>query len=458
MDGIFTLLYLLLLLLLTFITIYYYKKFQRIDIFLVFTFSYTVYYCLVPLIISLFNDSIVGSGGYLFFITNSTFGDKIYAFIYTVLGYLMFFIGYRYTPSWGKLKLNKLDIYNLKGKQKKILNRNLSLFGWMMLLIGGFSFMFIVYKLGGIINALQLADYLRNPNVSSTRYLEQNVLFLKTLGGLVLGSPYVFLAKYVIDKKRVTKIIIIFSFILGLLYALFQAGKFVLITYLLGFIIYILFKKKRVKISKLLVIGLIIILAIPYLDFLFSYFTSKGTKQLSELEINYLGIINQFAFPYSNVLIVQKFTEYFGIRWGIDLINWTWNVMPSFMLRFLGLNFTPTLEDQLTRYYSIFKESSGGTPSDLLTLILCQFNVFGLLLMVFIGSVFKKINSTLIFFNYKYFSFLYIPVLTLIYSFVFNSEMDNIIKYRMYNLVILIMLIIVKLKLANKTFKEGDHH
>ncbi|MES1038119.1 O-antigen polymerase [Peribacillus simplex] len=452
-----TSIYILLTLMLLSLVGLYYKNYKKIDVFVVFTLVYSLYYFIVPIIINFSHSKLEqenNSINYIYHIINSSFTDKIYALIFSFLGYVIFLISYKLTNTkFGKINISAKE---LQVVSKRKLNRIFLTFGYFMFIVGGLSFAYIVSSLGGLSKALQLADYLRNPNIDSSQYINQNILFLKTLGGLVLGAPYAFLGAYYIIKKKLTFLLFIFSLIVGTCYALFSAGKFVLITFIAGFIIHYLIRGKRTKILNILIFLLICLWLLPFLDFLFSYLATGGEREYREQPVMFSSLISQFAFPYSNLLKVQEMNQIFGLRWGIDLVNWIWNVIPSGILSFFGLQVTSDLSNQITLYYSMFARSTGGTPSDLLTYLISQFSVFGVFLMIIVGYLLKKINLLLWRLNFNDFSFIYIAVLVIPYSLVFNSEMVNILKYRISNVMLLIMLFFIFKLVVRKSLNEGN--
>ncbi|MFU1993393.1 hypothetical protein [Priestia megaterium] len=449
--------YIILLFILSFLIIRHYKKYKKIDVFIIFTLVYTLYYIFIPIVTNLFIHQIeleTNRVNYLYYIIHASITNKVYALIYTVLGYVLFFIGFRLSKSRNKKSIDNhiehIHFSHSKNRVEKVFLR----FGYFMFFLGGLSFAYIIVSLGGLSRALQLADYLRNPNVDSTQYISQNVLFLKTLGGLVLGAPYAFLAAYSTEKRRLTFLFFIFSMIIGILYALFSAGKFVLLTFLGGFIVHYLIRNKRMRMLNVILFSLLCFWIIPFLDFLFSYLATDGNIEYTNEPFELSSSIIQFAFPYCNLLNVQDMNTVLGLRWGIDLINWTWNVLPSIVLRIIGLSVTEDLSDRITMYYSMFSRQTGGTPADILTLVISQFSVIGIFLMLGIGIVLRKINSVIWRLDFEKFSFLYIGILILPYSAIFNSELVNIIKYRMSNVMLLIMVVIISKLILKDNLKK----
>lgn len=449
--------YILLLFILFILIGVYYKRYQKIDVFVIFTLVYSLYYFLVPVIITINQRQLEQESNgidYVYHIINTSTADRFYALVYSILGYLIFAAAYKFTPT--KYRTHKISINTLQLISIQKLRVVFRGFGFFMFIAGGLSFVYIIISLGGLSRALQLADYLRNPNVDSTQYLSQNVLFLKTLGGLTLGAPYAFLGAYYIKREKTTLMLFISSLALGTLYAVFSAGKFVLVTFTAGFIIHYLIRGKRTKILNIIIFSVICLWLIPFIDFLFSYLATGGERGYGEHLTKSAPLISQFAFPYSNLLKVQEINQIFGLRWGIDLVNWTWNIIPSGILGILGLRITPDLSDQITLYYSMFSKSTGGTPADLLTLVISQFSVFGVFLMAIVGFILKKVNLLLSNLNFNDFSFLYFSVLIIPYSLVFNSELVNILKYRMSNVMILIMLLAASRLIVKNSYEAED--
>ncbi|MEM5005374.1 O-antigen polymerase [Priestia megaterium] len=451
--------YIMLLFILSLLIVKHYKKYKKIDVFIIFTLVYSLYYIFIPIVTNLFIHQIeleTNRVNYLYYILYASTTNKVYALIYTILGYVLFFIGFRLSRSVNKKSTNnyieQIDFSNSKKRVEKVF----LYFGYFMFLGGGLSFAYIIVSLGGLSRALQLADYLRNPNVDSTQFISQNVLFLKTLGGLVLGAPYAFLAAYSTIRRKLTIFLFASSMVIGILYALFSAGKFVFLTFLAGFIVHFLIKNKRMRIFNVILFSMLCFWLIPFLDFLFSYLATDGSIEYTNEPFELSGAIIQFAFPYCNLLNVQNINTTFGLRWGIDLINWTWNVLPSMILRIIGLSTTEDLSDRITMYYSIFTRQTGGTPADMLTLVISQFSTIGVFLMLVIGIVLKKINSIIWRLNFKKFSFLYIGILILPYSAIFNSELVNIIKYRISNVMLLIMVVIVSKLILKENLRKQN--
>lgn len=449
-----TIFYMLFLILLIFIVSRYYKIRKRIDIFVVFSLVYAVYYLTVPVIYFLFENSINYHNDYIWHIKNATLTDRSYALIYTIIGYCLFCVGFFLTPLYKKQKISIRDLSNIN--KKKLMNVFI-FFGMFMFIVGGISFLIIIINLGGLLNALYLADFLRNPNVDNTQYLSQNVLFFMTLGGLLLGAPYAFFGLVVLKRKVVYKLLFTVTFIVGFIYALFAAGKFVLATYVGGFLLHYLISKRKAKLLIISILGLLSVLLVPLLDGVFAYLAGGGERSFEIETVDGVAILGQYSFPYSNLINIQNMNELFGLRWGIDLINWTWNVLPSIIVYSIGLTFTEGLSRRITTFYGTFNYQTGGTPADMLTFVLSQFSVAGLFIMSFVGMLFKKLNGLLEQLDFNDFLYIYIAILVLPYSMVFNFEMVNVIKYRIDNVTLVIMLILVHLIfLKNKIQLEGN--
>ena len=136
-------------------------------------------------------------------------------------------------------------------------------------LLGATSVVICIIASGGISNYLALGSQTRGVGKDATSYISSDVLPLITLSNIILLSPYLY--KYLLSfskKKTYIESEINYSFMLAVVYLLYNQGRLPLLLFFVPFILDTKIAKKA-KISFLI---FLVVLAMPILNILPSIF------------------------------------------------------------------------------------------------------------------------------------------------------------------------------------------
>ncbi len=308
----------------------------------------------------------------------------------------------------------KIDIYNsrkviikLKEYKKdhimvdwenvnKICYKRISIVADITLILGAVAIIGCIVAVGGIGKYLALGSQARGLNKDITDYVSSAFLPLITLSTIVLVAPYLY--KYLIENNKgnfLLKVKFVISFIICVIYLLYNQGRLPL---LLFFIPFILESKiaRNMKIGTLIVVTVLCIFVLEPLSNLFTYLSYGRIVQTNSSSFMNTLLL-EFTYPFSNFINKSKLVLNFGFRYGLDYIQWPFTVIPSSLLKIIGIS-----KNELTTigalntdaYATIVGRVGGGIPADFFTFNYYQFGIFSLLLSVFIvARILKKIDQ-----------------------------------------------------------------
>ncbi len=394
----------------------FYKKKKVIDAGICFQVAFIIYYILIPIlsliIIELYPEDLTGM---LFRISQSN--GFIYAYIFTFIAYFTFIFGYKIKF----FKSTKQDSENLlKAKSQEITKEScdnfnekssilkdkiyndfnikvykIALFmGVFCLGLALFSQMLIVNSLGDIQTLISMGNRLRAFGVDSSRYIKQSRLFAITLMAISLASPYFLLYALRIKNKLSTKVLLIVSILSCILYFAVNAGRIAVLVFGLTFFIGFVFRKTKHPFVYILIISILSLSLLGTLNDLFYYLSYGIARESSRGGL--ISIINEFAFPYLNLLNIVEINEIYGFRFGIDFISWAINIVPSSILSVFGLSKVGSSYHTITEYYRLTVGTSGGIPTDILSLGMRQFGLIGLVaISLFLAKICKWLDGVI---------------------------------------------------------------
>lgn len=420
-----------------------YQKYNYVTAYIFFNISFLLYFIVVPiLILIILTIEPMHHEGFFIYLKNLKLVDYYYGFFFSLIFYISF---------WGFRKLfltgDKSTVKN-KNSQKIFLSNEKKLgdhsykLGVICLAIGGGSELIIIKDLGGLFEALSKGDVLRSFSVDGATLVPQNHLFLTITMVLTMGATYLLFLSNRIEKSPVKKIFIVLSFIGSLFYLLFNAGRLGVLLFFLCFVLDYAYRKSKHPFLLVVVAGLVSLFLLEKLNEVFFYI-SYGYIKSSEVNI-FIRLINEFMFPYVNILHSLKMNAIFGLRYGLDFITWIVNIIPYSILSIFGLEKLQTSYTFITFYY-VGQGSDGGVPTDLITQGIRQFGFIGImfssLIMAKICTLLDRLISREFFLNYTFFS---LRVLSISFVLLPYADIDSFVKNRMDLLVLLVFLILVR--------------
>lgn len=345
-----------------------------------FMFGMFFYYIIIPIIVLLnieeLNSIELAKGKYCTysvqrFIIDGDFWKFLYAIVIIVIGLIFFYLFYNASK---KMKVREYDA--------KRTIKFVSFFAAVTFFVGAISLVIVFLSFGGIESALSYAEYLRSFDSDASELVGQNTIFM-ILARLITVTP--FLLVYMIQnsfvKKRFYKAALLISFVLAILYFLFNAGKAPLIAFIICFS-YVIIRKKVKKPWMFIII--ICIIALPMLDFLDSLFYYFNSKEFTIKEINYLKYILQFTTPYKNTLAMTDIVSEYGLRYCLDFVTAFLDFIP-------GLHFQASYVNTSEFIVGVNWTELGGIPNDFITFGYIEFSFIGVIILSSILGFFLQI-------------------------------------------------------------------
>lgn len=349
-----------------------------------FIFGMILYYIIIPILIltnvSKFNEYELSMGKYgansiQQFIISGSNNNFLLAMGMVVLTFICFNFAYSYVKKHNK------KVYNAD-KTYKIVKT----FTYITFIIGIISLIIVFLSFGGIKQALSHAEYLRSFSNNASDIIN-NSSFLILTSRLITVSP--FLLIYLLDNttnNKKYKIMLIISFIMSILFYMFNAGRMPLLAFLICFA-YMILKKKVKKTWTLIIV--VSIISLPLLDILDTLFYYFNNGLFTFKNINYIRYIFQFIFPYRNILIMNNIVSEFGLRYGKDFIT-------SFIDMLPGISFDASYVNTSIYIRGSSWKQLGGIPNDFITFGYLQFSFVGVIIhSLFMGGICKVIDSRL---------------------------------------------------------------
>jgi len=435
---------------------------KKINAFICFQAAFILYYLIIPIVsqivITYYPNHLTG---YLSRLSLIEPHDLIYGFIYTLITYIIILVIYQYKPVTN-LSINKLKDYQNRHNMDKIKVRLECFYErkvfWIALTTGVITLMIAIISetivansLGGILNAVTMGDKLRAFGSEKSKYLPQNLLFLNVLMVCSLASTYFIFFAYRIYKRFSIRLLLIISMFTSVFFLLINAGRIAVLLFALSFFIDFSFRKTKKPFIFMMLFSAIILLTLELLDNLFFYLSYDLVKESSST----LGfsIINEFLFPYVNILNVNNINEMYGLRWGIDYFSWIINIIPTSILENFGLTKMTKGYQFITEYYKGANASSG-TPTDIITLGIRQFGIIGIFITGGIVSLTCKYLDKLIDITYSdKFIFMTTRISLIMFIIVPYADIDSFVRGS-YDMILVLIFVVMVDKVKIKTLKR----
>lgn len=335
-----------------------------------------VYYGLVPLINEINKDSIYYTSSNYYI--NMGTGKYIAIYFMIIVFFFFFFLANNGTFN----KRNYINVPNVKKFYKY-----LEMFGFFCLIVGGSSLLLFFAALGGVSQALTIAERARSFATSLTDYMPYYASLLIIPARLVMVAPYFFWALiYLSDrKKKRYKILMIASFVLAVLFCMFNAGRAPLLAMALCVVVPIMLNKNiRHTWLYIMIIGIISLPLLDVLDQLYVYW-QKGTFELGEAK--YLSYLSQFSYPINNVFHAFDIGKKYGYRFGQDFVTCILDILPGFTFE---PSYVATSEYMAGPRWRV----AGGTPNDIITLSILEFHILGVVILPWaLGKISKFVDE-----------------------------------------------------------------
>ncbi|MCM3633970.1 O-antigen polymerase [Paenibacillus camelliae] len=437
-----------------------YKKSGILNSFVFFQSAFLVYYVIIPiitiLIISFTPDNLNRS---LLRASQVESISYYYACLYTYISYFAFALFYKITSS----KVNKNTLYDktnncektekngdVENEYYKISKYKKSLkWGIITLSFGLFAEILVSISLGGIFSAIAMGEKLRAYGIDMGTYIPQNRLFSVVLMVSSLASTYFFVYSYRLKKGFIVSILLIISILASTFYLFINAGRLGILLFLMTFFIDFSFRKFKRPFIIIFFSMVLFVLLLGTLDDLFFYLSYGYVKESST---SIYSIVNEFAFPYVNLLNVQSINDIYGLRWGTDYFTWIINIVPTSILSLFGLSKVTTGYHFITDYF-IGNSASGGIPTDILTLGLRQFGVLSLVLQsAILGILCKYFDKVIEKIHSKEYYFMTLRISSIMFIIVPYADLDSFIRNR-YDMILVLIFAIIISKQVNKRKK-----
>ncbi|NOU64528.1 hypothetical protein GC096_10855 [Paenibacillus sp. LMG 31461] len=431
-----------------------YKHKRILNAFIFFQAAFILYYIFIPIFIHIYIDmNATGLVGFVLRISLSDSHDIFYAFSYTVISYSVFMFVYRIRFT-SKIKLsNKITEFSkTENREKRFLNLNVNeeknvykfavFAGVSSLSIGVFAELLIANSLGGILNALAMGDQLRAYGSDNSLLIPQNRLFAIVLMVSSLASTYFLVYALRIKRSFLIILFLLLSILASMFLLLISAGRLGVLLFGLTFFIDYAFRKSKHPFFYMCVYSILGFILLKHLDNLFFYLSYGYIKESSS---DFGSFINEFAFPYLNLLNVHHINDAFGFRMGVDYFTWIINIIPTSILSIFGLTKVTSGYYFITQYYS-GTDIQGGIPTDLITLGIRQFGFIGILIIfVIVAILCKKMDVIIGELHSNKFYFITLRIALILFILVPYADLDSFFRNRYDMIMVLLFAIIVNL-------------
>lgn len=307
-------------------------------------------------------------------------------FIYAELGVLIFtvffHIAYRQINNREKNKAYYFERVIYLKFTKKVF--------WITFVIGFITLSIYIHEMGGVDNLFRYANYLRSFATSGQSLVSYFASLMVIPARLILVAPILLPAIITATRNVYLRIffkcVFVVSFVMSVIFLFSNAGKTDVIVFVMCFAVPFLMKRVKRPWFYTVVIS---ILALPFVDFLDQFFMYLQEGKWEQSGNSIFETLNQFAYPYLNILYLSEITGLYGFRWGSDFITAILNNIP-------GMNFSPTYEVTSEFFNGPEWKKLGGRPVDIISLGNIELGLVGIgLVAIVAGIVFGKIDRML---------------------------------------------------------------
>lgn len=338
-----------------------------------------VYYAVIPFVVFLFqegyNDNIryYGFDNVIKQIINSD-SISIYRVVgYIVIGFFAFHFSYNVRTSI-RPKNNSKVRYNPVREETF---EHYLVTAKILFILSLPSLIIYVLGLGGIIQALALAERMRSFSVSVSTYVNPVIGLFKVPASFISVDSFFWLY---VTKKRPTslnRLIFFVSFLASIVYFFIDAGRMRLILYI--FIIFYVAFRKRIKHFWIWILffGVLNLGLIDSLSELFLFTEIRNFKLFKYDSVVYLNVIREFSYPIRSLLHLPEIVDEYGLLYFKNLVLDTVSFLPG-----IDSDKSYFLVSEFFGGYNW--RSKGGVPDDILTYGYINLGVPGIIILMWI--------------------------------------------------------------------------
>lgn len=431
---------------------------EKLSAFSIFHATFLLYYMAVPGILFFLGiDAVEGAGKFTRHIFSSDLNDFIKSFGLISFSYFIlvstYIVKHKSKRSYDNKKKTRtmLDVE----RAKKIVFK----YGMFFLIIGGVSTLLFFYQLGGFRAALKYADILRYAGTDSSQYYGPFAAMLRMLSFLVLGAPYCFKVYSDQNNDKNSKVFFLASFCLSMMYLVFNSGRATILFFLIPFVLDYAVKRNKNVILAIISIFVLVVITAEMFDILLYQLTtgSVAIKQTGTSIIsNAIKTINDLSFPFSNTIYAHQMNELYGYRYGMDYFIWIFDIIPTRIFSFLGINL-PQLETMNANtsafHYLLDPTMYGGVPTDFITIGMRQFSIIGLALNSLLFSLSAIYIDNISEYVGKDYNLILIRIQLLFFSLIANNDLTDIIRGNLFLIIMIVMVTQIRYKTSKKLIK-----
>lgn len=323
----------------------------------------------------------------------------------------------------------------------------------LVFFLGGLSVIACIVASGGVSNYLALGSQTRGISNELTG-ISSSMLPLITLSSIVIAAPYLyyFLMKERRARQTGIKALFVASFIISLVYLLYNQGRLPLILFIVPFVLNCGWAKKA-KLLTIVVLAIASIITLDWLSDLFLAFSYGKASVGSGSESSFIEtLLLEFTYPFSNILNMTDLVDVVGFRVGTDYVQWPLTVLPSSLLETFGItksdiNTTGSLN---TLGYAVLtgRIAEGGIPTDFFTFNYYQFGFASLVVASLIASLLLRKLDELIerISNITSISIVCLRVSILLMSLINNFDLSVIFRTRLDFIILVAVIVYVARK------------
>lgn len=212
-------------------------------------------------------------------------------------------------------------------------------------IIGTLALVLYVRSLGGLMNAIKNAEYLRSFANHATDIISYGSALMKMPSALVTVSP-LFYALWIENKRKWSiknKIVFISLLLINIPYLLINAGKSGIFLFLLPIVLTLLSYRTKHEWGITLLCCLFGVSLINVLDLLFMALANDSVS-LADIEVETdFSLLHQFAYPISNALNMREILQISELKFFKDFIT-------GFLTHVPGLDFESSYVPTSTFY------------------------------------------------------------------------------------------------------------
>lgn len=451
--------------LIIFLVIYLYVKqnitkygFNNINIFIL---TFTLFYLLVPFVQTYFKNDRDDTTHFTMILNLVSDDVLFYNFLISFSCLLIIVITYHIKFRTSNKSSNTRKVNEPVRIYSERLYIKLNIITDLLFLISALSIFLLIWELGSIKKYLSFGSLTRGIDKDPTQYIRPSFLQLVTVSVIILVTPYLYLYLYKIKRSRFLLIKFLISFLLSVLYLLYNQGRAPLLLFFLPFIFTIIKRNKKALIA-LTILTFTAIVSLNYLDTLFKII-AFGNSSI-ERSTNFITLfLKEFSYPFTNFVFRNELVSISGYRYMVDFVIWPLTMIPNSLLQFVGFDkgFLISLTSINTSSYGIFigQYPPGFIPVDFLTFNFYQLGYISLIFnCIIVGVILKYIDRMYYFFanNFAIKIILYRISFSII-NILNNADISAIVRNRLDVVLLLLILIYIYKKSKNINIK-GDYY